>query len=47
MKYLEEERKAILFEIDSILRWDKINLSWWRIVAWQFIRWSVIKLTNI
>ncbi len=46
MKYLSEERKTLLFEIDSIMRWDKLNLNWLEMKIWSIIRKIVVFLTN-
>lgn len=47
MKYLLSERRLMLIEIDSILRWDKVTLTWLQNKAWIFIRWLIIYLTDI
>lgn len=46
-KYLLEERGILLFEIDSILRWDKVTLTWFQHKVWLFIRWIVVRMTDI
>ena len=46
MKYLTNERKTIVNEIDSILRWDSVNATRWEMFCWRLIRRAVICLTN-
>jgi len=46
VKILEDEKKVIIGEIDSIRRFDKVSLTWWQMKAWGFIRWAVIRLID-
>jgi hypothetical protein len=45
-KNFDDERQILLFIIDSILRWDKRDLTWTEHRLWLLVRWLVVRLTG-